>query len=239
MLYDPSEEAAAVNFVMSRHGGAQEGVGLPEWDSDEKDRFRVRQGGERGTKLLRPGPGLHRRARRQQRLESTDHHDLAALGLEVVNGELVTKYPADQVAKGLRKIVDDLRSQRVKSSPGIHARTGRRPLPSTGAPIASGESEYRASSGAVYRSRRRPPTFRIVEASADTGRAREDGRVSAMHRRQAFIAPANFPGDSVDGARTVARTHGWITADHGEGARRLGDFCPEHAVANAIWRAGR
>lgn len=41
-LCDPSEEAAAGNFVMSRHGGAQEGVGLVGWDSDEKDRFRVR-----------------------------------------------------------------------------------------------------------------------------------------------------------------------------------------------------
>jgi hypothetical protein len=46
----------------------------------------------------------------------------------------------------------------------------------------------------------------------------------------------DFPGDSIEGARTVARTHGWLTADHGEGARRLGDFCPEHAAANAIWR---
>lgn len=43
----------------------------------------------------------------------------------------------------------------VPSFAGTHARTGRRPLPSIGAPIASGESEYRASSGAVYLSRRR------------------------------------------------------------------------------------
>ncbi|WIB69151.1 hypothetical protein DEI93_16395 (plasmid) [Curtobacterium sp. MCBD17_035] len=52
----------------------------------------------------------------------------------------------------------------------------------------------------------------------------------------AFIAPMNFPGESIEGARIVARTHGWLTADHGEGAHRLGDFCPEHAAANAVWR---
>jgi hypothetical protein len=46
----------------------------------------------------------------------------------------------------------------VPSFAGTHARTGRRPAPSTGPPIASGESEYRASSGAVYLSRRRLPT---------------------------------------------------------------------------------
>lgn len=56
----------------------------------------------------------------------------------------------------------------VPSSAGTQARTGTSPLPSIGAPIASGESEYRASSGAVYRSRRRPPTPRIVRTSADT-----------------------------------------------------------------------
>ena len=53
---------------------------------------------------------------------------------------------------------------------------------------------------------------------------------------EAFIAPMDFPGDTIEGARVVARSHGWLTADHGEGAHRLGDFCPEHAAANTMWR---
>jgi len=27
----------------------------------------------------------------------------------------------------------------------------------------------------------------------------------------------------------------WLTADHGEEARPLRNFCPEYAAANAIW----
>lgn len=124
MLYDLAEEAAAVSFVMSRHGGAQEGVGLVEWDSDEKDRFRVRH----GVNAVRSYSGqvldfideLDGSTASKARITTTLQRILksrpvqAAIGLEVVNGELVTRYPADQVAKGLRKIVDDLRSQRVK-----------------------------------------------------------------------------------------------------------------------------
>ena len=51
---------------------------------------------------------------------------------------------------------------------GTHARTGSNPAPSTGAPIAAGDNEYRACSGAVYRALRRLPTPRIVRTRADT-----------------------------------------------------------------------
>lgn len=51
-----------------------------------------------------------------------------------------------------------------------------------------------------------------------------------------FIAPMDYPGDSIAGARMVARSHRWLTADHGEGAHRLGAFFPEHAALNAMWR---
>lgn len=72
----------------------------------------------------------------------------------------------------------------VPSFAGTHARTGRRPLPSTGPPTASGESEYRASSGAVYRSRRRPPTPRIVRTGTDSAAApRGAPRPTAVHGR--------------------------------------------------------
>lgn len=50
----------------------------------------------------------------------------------------------------------------------------------------------------------------------------------------AFIARMGYPGDNIEGARLAARSQGWLAADHGEGARRLGDFCPEHAAPNAM-----
>jgi hypothetical protein len=124
VLYDPSEQSAAVNFVMSRHGGAQEGIGLVEWDSDEKDRFRVRH----GVSAVRAYSGqvldfideLDGSSDTKARISTTLQRILKsrpvqnALGLEVTGGELVTRYPVNEVAKGLRKVVDDLRTQRVK-----------------------------------------------------------------------------------------------------------------------------
>jgi hypothetical protein len=50
----------------------------------------------------------------------------------------------------------------------------------------------------------------------------------------AFIAQTDYPGDNIEGARIVARSHGCLTADHGEGAHGLEEFCPEHAAPTAM-----
>ncbi|MCS6547328.1 hypothetical protein NYS50_05505 [Curtobacterium flaccumfaciens pv. flaccumfaciens] len=55
-----------------------------------------------------------------------------------------------------------------------------------------------------------------------------------FHPCSAFIAPMDYLGDNIEGTRIVARSHGWLTADHGEGAHRSADFCPEHAAPNAM-----
>lgn len=124
VLYDNSEESRAIDFVMSRHGGAQEGVGLVEWDSDEKDRFRARHGagGLRAysgqvidfiNDIDGPSDSKARIATTLQRILKSKSVQ-AKLGLGAVDGELVSQYPISEVAKGLRKIVDDLRSQRIR-----------------------------------------------------------------------------------------------------------------------------
>lgn len=124
VLYEPEEETRANDFVMSRHGGAQEGVGLVEWDSDEKDRFRVRH----GDTTVRAYSGqvldfindIDGPSESKARISTTLQRILkskavqAKLGIEAVDGELVSRYPVGEVAKGLRKIVDDLRSQRIR-----------------------------------------------------------------------------------------------------------------------------
>lgn len=124
VLYDNNEESRAIDFVMSRHGGAQEGVGLVEWDSDEKDRFRARHGagGVRAysgqvidfiNDIDGPSDSKARIATTLQRILKSKSVQ-AKLGLGAVDGELVSQYPISEVAKGLRKIVDDLRSQRIR-----------------------------------------------------------------------------------------------------------------------------
>lgn len=123
-LYEPNEEEQAIAFVISRHGGAQEGAGLVEWDSDEKDRFLARHGAtarrsysgqvlEFIDEVDGPSTSKTRITTTLQRLlKSSKIRD--KLGLDVVDGELVSRYPKAEVAKGLRKIVDDLRSQRKR-----------------------------------------------------------------------------------------------------------------------------
>lgn len=123
-LYEPQEEAQAIAFVISRHGGAQDGAGLVEWDSDEKDRFLARHGAtarrsysgqvlEFIDEVDGPSTSKTRVTTTLQRLLKSSKIR-SKLGLEVVDGELVSQFPKAEVAKGLRKIVDDLRSQRMR-----------------------------------------------------------------------------------------------------------------------------
>ena len=124
VLYDAEEAQRAYDFVANRHGGARDGAGLVEWDADEKDRFLSRHGG-RGlrnyagqvldflSEVDGPNSSKTRIATNVQRLLKTTHVQ-EKLGLEVVDGVLVSHYPKDQVSKGLRKIADDLRSGRIK-----------------------------------------------------------------------------------------------------------------------------
>lgn len=123
-LYEPHEQEQAIAFVISRHGGAQDGAGLVEWDSDEKDRFLVRHGAStvraysgQVIDFLKEIDGASDSKTRiittlQRLLKSKAVQ--AKLGIEAVDGELVSRYPIDEVAKGLRKIVGDLRSQNIK-----------------------------------------------------------------------------------------------------------------------------
>lgn len=118
-------EAEAWHWVELRHTGSNEGIGLVEWDSNEKDRFKARHGG--ATKRTTAGQvldflenvdptsssGNKRILTNIQRLVN-DKDVRMALGLEVVDGDLASVYPGAEVAKGLSKIVNDLKDGTVK-----------------------------------------------------------------------------------------------------------------------------
>lgn len=123
VLYEPGEQPTASEFVIGRHGGAQDGVGLVEWDSDEKDRYRSRHGGASVRALsgqvidfLEELDGATdsttKIATNVQRLVGS-REVRRKLGLNVVDKQLVSDYPKDEIAKALRKIADDLRSKRI------------------------------------------------------------------------------------------------------------------------------
>ncbi len=122
VLFESEEEA--VHWIELRHTGANEGAGLVEWDTTEQDRFKARhgQGGIRkpAGQILDfldgidgPGDGKTRVQTTVQRIINT-RAVRDALGIEVRGGVVVSHYPSDEVIKGLRRMVRDLRDEVIK-----------------------------------------------------------------------------------------------------------------------------
>ena len=124
VLFDADEEDAAYAWVLTRHTGAQDGAGLVEWDSDEKNRFAARHGAKGRRSLSgqvldflqqvdgQPTGNTKISTNVDRLVKSTYVQE--KLGLSKVNGDLISYYPIEEIAKGLRKIADDLRTQRIK-----------------------------------------------------------------------------------------------------------------------------
>lgn len=117
-------EADAYHWVELRHTGTNEGAGLVEWDTNEQDRFKARhgKGGARTPagqildflhQIDGPSDGKTKVLTTLQRIINTkDVRE--ALGIEVRDGVVVSHYPSDEVIKGLRRIVGDLRTEHIK-----------------------------------------------------------------------------------------------------------------------------
>ena len=79
VIYDESEADEAYDRVMNRHTGAQDGEGMVEWGSDEKNRFSSRHGRGPPAHIGRSGAGLPRGRRRADQFEGPDlHHPRAS-----------------------------------------------------------------------------------------------------------------------------------------------------------------
>lgn len=122
VLFDT--EAEAYHWVELRHTGANEGAGLVEWNTNEQDRFKARHGKGGARKpagqildfldqVDGPGEGKTRVLTTVQRIINTKEVR-EALGIEVRNGVVVSHYPSEEVLKGLRRMVTDLRTERIK-----------------------------------------------------------------------------------------------------------------------------
>ncbi|GAA3433382.1 hypothetical protein [Kutzneria kofuensis] len=111
-------------WIERRHTGANNGTGLVEWGADEKDRFKSRHGSDAKRApagqvidfVDRVAPavaGTNKIITTLQRLIST-RTVRDALGLELRRGVLYSSYPGPEIYKGLRKIVNDLRTGDIK-----------------------------------------------------------------------------------------------------------------------------
>lgn len=122
VLFDSEDDV--FHWIDLRHTGANDGAGLVEWDSNEQDRFRHRHGKNQSRnpagQVIDFIDNLDGAPTSKTRIVTTLKRIIVALpvreklGLEIQAGVVLSHYPRDEVAKGLRKIVSDLRSQTIK-----------------------------------------------------------------------------------------------------------------------------
>lgn len=194
VLFDQDEEDEAYTWITMRHTSGQAGAGLEEWDSDEKDRFAARHGlgKSRGLSgqvidflkdLDGPSASKTRVATNIGRIVG-GAYAREKLGLDKVGDDLVSYYPKDEVAKGLRRLVDDLRTGAIKV-PEIYTReqqadyvnsfkrtqlpkkSTRLPAPVKLADLASGANTPVTTKPKRRRSRPKPPRTSIAPNNAN------------------------------------------------------------------------
>ena len=118
-------ESDALPWIELRHTGAHDGVGVAPWGSDEKDRFvsRHRRRSAEGQVLdfLRDIDALSEEAQASKKGVNTSLGRLlstaevrAKLGVEKRSGTVYSHFPPSEVAKGLARVVEDLKTEAIK-----------------------------------------------------------------------------------------------------------------------------
>lgn len=130
VLFDEADQAE--HWIRTRHTGLNEGVGLAEWGSEEKDRFESRKG-KRSVALqvldfVKTHGYLSDDAEKADTKISTSLKRLLgtpdvrnALGVKKVEGRLYATYPLEEVAKSLTRVVDDLLTRQINVTDIYHA----------------------------------------------------------------------------------------------------------------------
>lgn len=115
-------EQDGTHWIQLRHTGENQGVGLVGWGAEEQDRFRARHAGVRKPAgqiidFVDKAGDLSDAAKSSQQKILTNLERIIKtpqarerLGIEVVDGQVVTLYPAEQVAPALTRVVEDLRT---------------------------------------------------------------------------------------------------------------------------------
>ena len=213
VVFDTEEEA--YHWIVLRHTGAHGGAGLVSWDANEADRFRSRKGsGERdiaGQVLdfldradgASDSKGIITTLRRILNNSSAKE----AFGLIRVDGQLQSWYPADEVIKGLRKVVGDLRSREIKTKHVYDAEDigkyvkgfSSNELPSSSTklakPVALGELTISKGSPSKPRAKSRPrakgPRTTLIPRSCKINAP--SGRINAIYNELLSISVDEFP----------------------------------------------
>jgi hypothetical protein len=124
VLFATEDEAR--HWIVVRHTGANKGIGLVTWGAEEKERFEsrhtgrlkpagqviefVEKHGELSSEALTSRQGISTNVARL--IETTAVRE--KLGIDLDDGDVVSYYPLEEVVKGLARIVEDLKTQKLK-----------------------------------------------------------------------------------------------------------------------------
>lgn len=235
VLFDNEEDA--LHWVTLRHTGANDGAGLVEWDANEQDRFLSRHGQNRvrsaAGQILDyvdsvdgPSDSKARVMTTLQRILNTKEIR-EKLGIDVVGGQVVTHFPAPEVLKGLRRIVNDLRSGTVKVKDVYEAKdrlaylaefsAGELPNPAArnNSPVLLSEADKITSTGVAPvkpRSRPKPRTKapRTSVALKNCGINPTPPRLNSIFNELTALDADTFPNAGV----VMLRVFLELTVDH-------------------------
>jgi hypothetical protein len=115
------DEAGPQHWIWLRHTGQNDGAGLVTWGSDEQDRYKARHSGKRtphgqiidfvdGLGELSPEAlesSLKITTNVERLLSNPTFRQKA--GLDIVDGDVVSWYPKEEVKKSLLRLVEDLK----------------------------------------------------------------------------------------------------------------------------------
>lgn len=113
------------HWVTLRHTGQNNGIGLVEWGAEEKDRYSARHGNRSPAGQILEF--VEKTGNLSSAAESSDKGIITSLGrligtpkvrevlgIEISDSQIYTVYPSSEVAKGLTRVVEDLKTERVK-----------------------------------------------------------------------------------------------------------------------------
>lgn len=128
VVFEKREDAAV--WIELLHDGESDGAGLVGWSAQQKARYRSRSGGKashlqvldftRAVASASLSPKTARRIDQGSFPLTTLERALStpavreALGIEIVDGQVMTKFPKGEVTKGLTKLIDDIGTGAIK-----------------------------------------------------------------------------------------------------------------------------
>lgn len=123
VLFETEKEAE--HWIIIRHTGANRGIGLVTWGTDEQERYEKRHTGKlkpagQVIEFVEKHGKLSPQAQTSTQKINTNVARLVEttavrekLGIDLDDGDLVSYYPLEEVVKGLSRVVEDLKTQKV------------------------------------------------------------------------------------------------------------------------------